>query len=63
MNAVLQCLTHTAPLAEVLLSLEQPLAPEPAVVMTHQHIRRALTTNGVVAPSAHARALKLFNKR
>ncbi len=67
MNAVLQCLAHTAPLAEVVLA---GLAPEPSsnpddpLNVTVAHIRKALTSpNKVLAPSHLARILKTINKR
>eukprot|EP00955_Chlamydomonas_euryale_P038230 351033-Chlamydomonas_euryale.AAC.2 len=68
MNAVLQCLTHTPPLAEAFLSdaeLASPGGHEQAdpVRMTQAHVRRAFGHRSVVAPVAHARGLKLFNKR
>ncbi|KAG1673952.1 hypothetical protein FOA52_015708 [Chlamydomonas sp. UWO 241] len=70
MNAVLQCLTHTAPLAEAFLSDVELGAgggganPHADVVhMTQHHVRRAFGTSAVISPVAHARGLKLFNKR
>ncbi|KAK9803876.1 hypothetical protein WJX72_001262 [[Myrmecia] bisecta] len=61
MNSVLQCLTHTPPLAEVLLS-QRPLGLNNGVDvlrMTQQHVQRALQhRGGIVAPVAHARGLK-----
>eukprot|EP00882_Tetradesmus_deserticola_P031091 GHRQ01035141.1.p1 GENE.GHRQ01035141.1~~GHRQ01035141.1.p1 ORF type:complete len:111 (-),score=36.12 GHRQ01035141.1:55-387(-) len=70
MNSVLQCLTHTAPLAELCLSSqslassvgEEQRLTDP-VAATQVHIRRALTTSGAVQPKWHARHLKLINRR
>jgi ubiquitin carboxyl-terminal hydrolase 36/42 len=69
MNSVLQCLTHTAPLAELCLNShslassngeQQRLDP---VAATQAHIKRALTSHGAVQPKWHARNLKLINRR
>jgi hypothetical protein len=70
MNSVLQCLTHTAPLAELCLNSQslssssgeqQRLDP---VAATQAHIKRALTAaGGAVQPKWHARNLKLINRR
>jgi ubiquitin carboxyl-terminal hydrolase 36/42 len=70
MNSVLQCLTHTAPLAELCLNSQslssssgeqQRLDP---VAATQALIKRALTAaGGAVQPKWHARNLKLINRR
>lgn len=66
MNSVLQCLTHTPPLAEVLLAARQlgtgsdfdPLR------MTQQHIVRALQHRSpVIAPMLHAKGLRRVCRR
>ncbi len=64
MNAVLQCLAHTPPLAEAFLS-DQTFgtgSDSDPVHITQQHVRRVFTKN-IISPVAHARALKLINKR
>lgn len=63
MNAVLQCLTHTPPLAELFLARDCG-SPGDALHMTQQHVRRALMEAGrVVSPVHHARSLRQLNKR
>ncbi len=66
MNSVLQCLTHTPPLAEVLLAAPQlgtgsdfdPLR------MTQQHVVRALQHRSpVIAPVLHAKGLRRVCRR
>ena len=66
MNAVLQCLLHTPPMAEFFLSkLDMCHAnPQSPIFMTQQLVRRAFKGGGhIVTPSAHARSLKLLNKK
>ena len=65
MNAVLQCLIHTPPMAELFLAsfdLGQGNPTNP-VFMTQQLVRRAFGGRDIVVPSAHAKGLKLFNKK
>ncbi len=68
MNSVMQCLTHTAPLAELCLG-SKSLSTAPSddgadpVAATQAHIRRALTTHSAVQPKWHARNLKAINRR
>ena len=68
MNAALQCLIHTPPLAQALLSRDfsqgqggqgqfDPLS------ITQQLIRRAYSGASIFSPAAHASNLKMFNKR
>ena len=62
MNSVLQCLTHTPPLAEVLLSQRQ-LGPTNGATnvlrMTQQHVQRALQQRGAfLSPWPHAKSLR-----
>ena len=66
MNSVLQCLTHTPPLAEVLLGA-RPLGTgsnfDP-LRATQQHIAKALQQRGpVIAPLQHAKGLRRVCKR
>eukprot|EP00878_Enallax_costatus_P030218 GHUV01032883.1.p1 GENE.GHUV01032883.1~~GHUV01032883.1.p1 ORF type:complete len:182 (+),score=51.66 GHUV01032883.1:711-1256(+) len=70
MNSVLQCLTHTAPLAELCLrdvdvssssDIQQQLDP---IAATQAHIKRALTVaHSALQPKWHARNLKAINRR
>jgi ubiquitin carboxyl-terminal hydrolase 36/42 len=69
MNSVLQCLTHTPPLAELCLQ-QRSLSSDPngnqqldPIVATQTHIRRALTTHTALQPKWHARNLKAINRR
>lgn len=70
MNSVLQCLTHTPPLAELCLS-EQRLLPtqQPPdnhnhpVVITKHHIKQSFNSMHPIRPMAHARTLKVINRR
>ena len=63
MNSVLQCLTHTPPLAELFLSKkEYGRNPRDPVTTTQQHIRKAFSSNSL-RPSSHAESLRLINKR
>lgn len=68
MNSVLQCLTHTPPLAEALLAGKQlgsnrsfdPLR------LTQQQVINSLQNrhnNHSVAPTAHAKSLRQISKR
>ena len=66
MNSVLQCLTHTPPLAEVLLNA-RPLGTgsdfDPLRI-TQQHIIKALQQRGpVIAPMHHAKGLRKVCRR
>ncbi len=65
MNAVLQCLLHTPPLAEAFLSEHDfgPGGPSNPVHMTQQLVRRAFSGAYIISPSSHAKGLKLFNKK
>ncbi|KAK9813326.1 hypothetical protein WJX73_000133 [Symbiochloris irregularis] len=66
MNSVLQCLTHTPPLAEAFLSGREWRSSDPSdpLYITQQHIRKALQLQGpgksigVLMPSAHANTLR-----
>lgn len=66
MNSVLQCLTHTPPLAEVLLH-SRPLgsgADFDALRATQQHVMKALQHRSpVVAPMLHAKGLRRVCRR
>lgn len=66
LNSVLQCLTHTPPLAEVLLNA-RPLggsADFDALRVTQQHVIRALQHRGrVIAPVLHAKGLRRVCRR
>lgn len=63
MNSVLQCLAHTAPLAEAALqglfqhNLEDPLG------ITLAHIRRVFTATHTISPRSYAQNLRVINKR
>ena len=69
MNSVLQCLTHTPPLAELLLS-ERALGGgsngfDP-LGMTRELVRRLLLQqrgSSIVAPVQHAKSLRRVNRR
>lgn len=67
MNSVLQCLTHTAPLAEAILSGQAApfLSQEQTdpLSITAAHIKRVFSSSHVVSPQGHARSLKVINKR
>lgn len=67
MNSVLQCLAHTPPLAEAVLSgAVSPSAGasnDDPLAITLAHIRRVFSTHSIVRPSTHAQALRLVNKR
>uniref|UniRef100_A0A1D2A1N1 Ubiquitin carboxyl-terminal hydrolase n=2 Tax=Auxenochlorella protothecoides TaxID=3075 RepID=A0A1D2A1N1_AUXPR len=67
MNSVLQCLIHTPPLAELLLS---PACPRPLpgragpdlLAATRELMQRSLQhRSGVLAPAAHAKSLRRVN--
>lgn len=66
LNSVLQCLTHTPPLAEVLLNA-RPMGSASdfdALRATQQHIVRALQHRShVIAPMLHARGLRRVSRR
>ncbi len=66
MNSVLQCLFHTPPLSELFLSSDCGLgsnAPTDPVRMTQMLVKKAFSGTQIVAPTMHARGLKLFNKK
>ncbi len=67
MNSVLQVLTHTVPLAEVALHGPAPASsnqPDDPLDITLAHIKRALHLHSkVLQPKAHARTLRIINKR
>jgi ubiquitin carboxyl-terminal hydrolase 36/42 len=69
MNAVLQCLTHTAPLAELCMrnaglstsaADKQHLDP---IAAMQAHIKKALLAPNPVRPMWHAGNLKAINRR
>jgi hypothetical protein len=70
MNSVLQCLTHTPPLAQLCLAPaslsssgseeQQQLDP---IAATQAHIKRALSAHSPLQPKWHARHLKAINRR
>lgn len=69
MNSVLQCLTHTPPLAELCLSERQlsheaagPSAFDP-IVVTKRQIWKAFHATSPIQPTHHARHLKAVNRR
>jgi hypothetical protein len=68
MNSVLQCLTHTPPLAELCLSDKQlsldhdPQQFDP-IAATQSHIKKAYASQSSIRPIFHARSLKLINRR
>ena len=66
MNSVLQCLTHTPPLAELLLH-KRPLgssADFDALRATQQHVMKALQHRSpVIAPMLHAKGLRRVCRR
>lgn len=65
MNAVLQCLLHTPPMAELFLANGDlgSSNPQNPIHITQQLVRRAFSGSQVVTPTAHAKGLKLFNKK
>ena len=70
MNSVLQCLTHTPPLADLCLSEQQLLPVRPSseshmhpVLMTKTHIKQAFSSHHPIQPMPHARTLRLINRR
>ncbi|GFH26127.1 ubiquitin carboxyl-terminal hydrolase, partial [Haematococcus lacustris] len=64
MNSVLQCLTHTPPLAQAVLGgAIKEVAADDVLTATACHIKRALSTTQVVAPRRHAQTLRQINKR
>lgn len=69
MNAVLQCLTHTPPLAQLCLrdaglcsSAPDKQHIDPIAAM-QSHIKKALTAPNAVRPTWHAHHLKAINRR
>jgi ubiquitin carboxyl-terminal hydrolase 36/42 len=67
LNSVLQCLTHTPPLAEVLLHarpLGNGTSDFDALRATQQHVVKALQQRSkVIAPLSHARSLRRVCRR
>ncbi|GAX77643.1 hypothetical protein CEUSTIGMA_g5086.t1 [Chlamydomonas eustigma] len=65
MNSVLQCLFHTPPLCELFMSDVRYGGgyPNDPVHMTQLLIQRAFSGPRIIAPSAHAKGLKIFNKK
>jgi ubiquitin carboxyl-terminal hydrolase 36/42 len=69
MNSVLQCLTHTPPLAELCLSeqrllpMKQPPDNNHPVVITKHHIKQSFNSTHPIRPTAHARTLRVINRR
>lgn len=72
MNSVLQCLIHTPPLAELLLSARCPKTVPGAateggpdiLAATRDLMQRSLLhRTGVLSPVAHARSLRRINRR
>ena len=66
LNSVLQCLTHTPPLAEVMLQ-PRPLGSSgdfDALRATQQHVVKALQPRSkVMAPVLHAKGLRRVCRR
>ncbi len=66
LNSVLQCLTHTPPLAEVLLTAK-PLgsaAEYDALRLTQQHVMKALHNRSrVISPRLHALGMRRVCRR
>ena len=68
MNSVLQCLTHTPPLAEAMLA-SKPLGSNRSLDplrVTQQQVKNSLQNghnNQSVAPTAHAKSLRQINRR
>ena len=71
MNSVLQCLTHTPPLAEALLAKDVKGHRNgmngrawDALSMTQQHVRKALLQHAsYITPTTHASTLQHISKR
>lgn len=68
MNSVLQCLTHTPPLAEALLASKQLGSNKnfDPLRLTQQQVINSLQNkhkNQSVAPTAHAKSLRQISKR
>lgn len=72
MNAVLQCLTHTPPLAQLCLrdtrlSSSRNSTPDKHLVdpiaAMQSHVKKALNAPNAVRPEWHARNLKAINRR
>ena len=66
MNSVLQCLTHTPPLAEAMLG-NKPMGDSGGLDplrITQDLIRKALTHRGLdMQPMEHAKTLRRISKR
>jgi len=72
MNSVLQCLAHTPPLAEAVLS-GRAQAPSlssssssPAddpLAITLAHIKKVFSSHGIVRPAGQVKVLRTVNKR
>lgn len=63
MNSVLQCLTHTPPLAELALSGRQLGGERDLVRLIQQHITKAFQSQSCFAPNPMASCLRVVNKR
>mmetsp|Transcript_1865 Transcript_1865/g.4253 ORF Transcript_1865/g.4253 Transcript_1865/m.4253 type:complete len:554 (-) Transcript_1865:1337-2998(-) len=68
MNSVLQCLAHTPPLAEAVLSGRAQCPPtsnssDDPLAITLAHIKRVFTAHGIVRPSGQVKVLRTVNKR
>jgi len=65
MNSVLQCLTHTPPLVELLLSGHVPCGGSDGfdpVGMTRELLRLQQRGSSIVAPVQHAESLRRVNR-
>ncbi|KAF5837780.1 hypothetical protein DUNSADRAFT_3852 [Dunaliella salina] len=68
MNSVLQCLAHTPPLAEAVLSGRAQCPPtsnnsDDPLATTLAHIKRVFSTHGIVRPTGQVKTLRTVNKR
>jgi ubiquitin carboxyl-terminal hydrolase 36/42 len=68
MNSVLQCLLHTPPLAELLLSNRRLTASSASngfdpIGMTRQLLEESLGRREYVSPQTHAKTLKRVGRR
>jgi hypothetical protein len=72
MNSVLQCLSHTAPLAQLFLSGRELSAgprggggggPFDPIAATQQLVRRAFTGSAPMRPALHVKGLRAINRR